>query len=87
VGRPGLDPGTLGLNVLVKLLRHGAVRVLRSRNRQMENALLFVYGMWFSSVWRSWNLTGMIAWRLEIVHEQLGQLVAPVGDRTSMQPE
>jgi hypothetical protein len=53
----------------------------------MENALLFVYGMWFSSVWRGWNLTGMIAWRLEIVHEQLGQLVAPVGDRTSMQPE
>jgi hypothetical protein len=32
VGRPGLDPGTLGLKVLVKALRRGAVRLTASQN-------------------------------------------------------
>jgi hypothetical protein len=36
VGRPGLDPGTLGLKVLVKSLRRVALRLMVSKTRRWK---------------------------------------------------
>lgn len=52
--------------------------VARTRGTARWKGLLFVYGMWFSLVWRRWNLTGMSAWQLEIVPERLGNSLLPL---------